>query len=241
MPTPAPYNNAKCGLINIKNESDDECFKWCVKYHQTKQEKHDDRVSVLKKVVDKYSYDDMNFPASYEDIETFEENNKVSVFVYCIGDDNSIVREKRGNRNYCTNDCIYLLRIGDETKSHYIYIKHLGRLLNINTHVEDKDKRYCPWCENKFHIDKYDSHVKACHAMSCEGEEILKLPPKGSYMKFKNHKNKLMRPFIVYADCESTLQNYNDLSKTDNFERLQKHVVNSCCYYFVCEFDKSRN
>jgi hypothetical protein len=76
IPTPAPYNNAKCGLINIKNESDDECFKWCLKYHQTKQEKNDDRVSVLKKVVDKYNYDNVNFPASYEDVETFEEKRR---------------------------------------------------------------------------------------------------------------------------------------------------------------------
>jgi hypothetical protein len=59
MPTPAPYNN-KCGLINIKMKVMRN-VKRCVKYHQTKQEKHDDRVSVLKKVVDKYSYDDMNF------------------------------------------------------------------------------------------------------------------------------------------------------------------------------------
>ena len=38
IPTPDRYNNARCGLINIKNE-DLECFKWCVKYHQTSKEK----------------------------------------------------------------------------------------------------------------------------------------------------------------------------------------------------------
>ena len=36
--TPEKYNNPKCGLINIKNE-DDECFKHCLTYHQSKQEK----------------------------------------------------------------------------------------------------------------------------------------------------------------------------------------------------------
>jgi hypothetical protein len=34
IPTPERYSNAKCGLINIKNE-DQECFKWCMKYHQS--------------------------------------------------------------------------------------------------------------------------------------------------------------------------------------------------------------
>ena len=38
IPTPPPYNNSRCGLINIKNE-DDKCFYWCMKYHSSKQEK----------------------------------------------------------------------------------------------------------------------------------------------------------------------------------------------------------
>ena len=42
IPTPDKYNNAKCGLIEIKIESDNECFKWCVKYHQSNKEKHCD-------------------------------------------------------------------------------------------------------------------------------------------------------------------------------------------------------
>jgi hypothetical protein len=49
IPTPAPYNNPKCGLVNIKN-NDNNCFSWCMKYHQTKQVKNDDRISVLSKV-----------------------------------------------------------------------------------------------------------------------------------------------------------------------------------------------
>ena len=35
--TPAPYNNSRCGLINIKNEKDNKCFEWCMKYNQTKK------------------------------------------------------------------------------------------------------------------------------------------------------------------------------------------------------------
>ena len=47
--TPGKYSNAKCGLINIQND-DNECFKWCVKYHQSKKERHCDRISVLKRL-----------------------------------------------------------------------------------------------------------------------------------------------------------------------------------------------
>ena len=38
IPTPEKYSNAKCGLINIQND-DQECFKWCMKYHQSLKDK----------------------------------------------------------------------------------------------------------------------------------------------------------------------------------------------------------
>ncbi|MFM7988997.1 MAG: hypothetical protein ACKPKO_57760, partial [Candidatus Fonsibacter sp.] len=47
IPTPAKYSNPKCGLINIHKE-DDECFKWCMLYHQSDKGKHDTRLSALK-------------------------------------------------------------------------------------------------------------------------------------------------------------------------------------------------
>ena len=71
IPTPEKYNNSRCGFIQIQND-DNECFKWCMKYHQTKKETHCDRISVLIKVEDKYDYSGVNYPASFEDIERFE-------------------------------------------------------------------------------------------------------------------------------------------------------------------------
>ena len=54
-------------------------------------------------------------------------------------------------------------------------------------------------------------------------------------MKFENYKNKLVRPFIIYADTESTL------APTTDEHKINKHIINSCCFYFVCTFDSSRN
>ncbi len=71
IPTPAPYNNAKCGLINIRN-ADDKCFSYCMKYHQTGKGNHDDRVTVLNKVDDKYNYDDLEYPVDFDDIKSLK-------------------------------------------------------------------------------------------------------------------------------------------------------------------------
>ena len=59
-------------------------------------------------------------------------------------------------------------------------------------------------------------------------------------MKFKNHKNKLERPYIVYADCEAALQRI-DKQLGGNTQLIHKHNINSCCYYFVCTYDSSKN
>jgi hypothetical protein len=54
-------------------------------------------------------------------------------------------------------------------------------------------------------------------------------------MKFKNHKNKLERPFALYADVECSLM------KTGHNEKMHKHKPNTCSFLFECTFDNSRN
>ena len=36
-------------------------FKWCMHYHQSDKTKHDSRLTVLKKIKDKHTYDGINF------------------------------------------------------------------------------------------------------------------------------------------------------------------------------------
>jgi hypothetical protein len=241
IPTPEPYNNPKCGLINIKN-NDNKCFEWCLKYHQTKKVKNDDRTTVLSKVQDKYNYDDVNYPASFDDIKTFEYNNKVCINVYYINSDKSITLEYAGNIDYIRNDIIYLLRIEQEEQSHYVYIKHIQRLLNLNSYTKpDKHKEFCPYCNKNVEVkDFFDNHLRDCYKRASGEGSLIKLPEQGSTMKFKSHKNKLERPYIVYADCESTLEKLN-VNYDGNSQLLHKHNVNSCCFYFVCTFDSSKN
>ena len=36
IPTPLKFSDSRCGLIHIRND-DNTCFKWCMKYHETKK------------------------------------------------------------------------------------------------------------------------------------------------------------------------------------------------------------
>ena len=50
METPVKFQNLKCGLVNIQNE-DDECFRWCMLYHQSQKKHNDQRISTLNKKI----------------------------------------------------------------------------------------------------------------------------------------------------------------------------------------------
>ena len=53
IPLPTKYKNSRTGLVNIQND-DNKCFMWCMRYHQSKQIKNDDRLSALNKINDEY-------------------------------------------------------------------------------------------------------------------------------------------------------------------------------------------
>ena len=110
IPTPVKYNHPKSGLINIQND-DNKCFQWCMKYHQSKKNKHDNRVSVKTKILDNFNYVGIEYPISFDDISKFEGLYKISIFVYEINADD-ITLARSGNLNYIQGDnMIYLLKL----------------------------------------------------------------------------------------------------------------------------------
>jgi hypothetical protein len=234
IPTPERFSSPKCGLVNIQNK-DQECFRWCMKYHQSAKSQNCYRTTALAKLHDRFDYGDMEFPADYNSIEQFEHLNKVCIFIYTYDEEkNEVVVEKQGKTEYILNDCIYLLRIEQEEQSHYVYIKKIESLLNLHHHMVDKDKRWCPMCHKKIEMKEYRSHLSKCYKF-CQDSTLIRLPKVGSTMKFKNYKNTLERPYVVYADTECSLCQTCDDSK------IAKHEPNSACFYLVCTYDNSKN
>ena len=245
IPTPEKYSNAKCGLVNIQNK-DNRCFMWCMRYHQSPKTNNSSKINYLLGVKDKYDYGEMVYPASFEDIAQFEELNKICIYVYEIRDKvdeetnesiSEIIPCKFGNVNYMLNDCIYLLRVEDGDTSHYIYIKRIESLLNLHHHLQDKDNRFCPMCNGSIKLNEYEKHVSLCYKVTLDttsDRTIIELPKRGSFMEFTNFKNKMVRPYIVYADFECTL-----IPEGNN--KIARHVANSACFYFVCSYDSSKN
>ena len=168
-------------------------------------------------------------------------------FLFILYPEGEILKDFLGNVNYYNNDRINLLRIEDKDnfeKSHYIYIKHLGRLLNLS-HLHKNEENYCPYCNKDVKCDDIKEHVQKCYKLQFNDCSLLKLLERGSFMKFENYKNKLERPFYVVADTEATNETTGlteeNLNEQIKNVKLGEHKCNSCCYYFICTFDESRN
>jgi hypothetical protein len=89
--------------------------------------------------------------------------------------------------------------------------------------------------------DDIREHVRECYKNKYRDGSILKLPAEKTYMKFKNYKNKLERPFYVSFDGEACLVHQHVANSEAKTKQLDKHVINSCCFNFICTFDSSRN
>ena len=120
IPTPERYSNPKCGLINLENE-DQECFRWCMKYHQTSQQKDAQNTSALKKIDDKYDYSDIYYPTSYDEIYKFEERNNLCIYVYELDENGKIHLEKPGIIENYDKAHIHVLRVENDKQSHLLH------------------------------------------------------------------------------------------------------------------------
>ena len=95
-------------------------------------------------------------------------------------------------------DCMDLLLIFDENKSHYVYIKDFNRLMCNKTKYKNK-KYFCRCCLQCFNSE----NVLAEHKENClviNGKQNVNLK-KGS-ISFKNYSTQLSTPFKIYADFE---------------------------------------
>ena len=85
------------------------------------------------------------------------------------------------------------------------------------------------------HVDEHECHMRECYKLVQNTGAILELPKEEAVMEFQNYKNMLVRPFMIYADCGSTVVKTNDPQKP------AEHIQNSVALAVVCTLNPSRN
>ena len=243
LPLPSVLEKKKA-IINIKNEKDNECFKWCILRHLHPVIKNPQRVSSLKKYVDELDMHGFDFPMKISDIGRFEKRNNIYVNVF--GFEEGKVYPLRFSQN---RDAVDLLLINDgDANSHYCLIKDFSRLVSMQVSKHHGRMFFCRNC-----MQHYDSEASLRkHEMYClenasdsiimpeikknkDGEEIIPT------ISFKNHNRREKVPFVVYADFEAfvePLQSSENDPKKPFTNKYQKHKPCGFCYH-IKSFDES--
>lgn len=128
------------------------------------------------------------------------------------------------------------------THSHYCWIKNLSALVGSQMTKNEHKKWICDRCLIHFRShEKLEKHKILCESMNgC----AIEMPPVGNnYETFKNYKNQIKIPFIVYADTESLLKEpETEVFNPDySTHAYQHHEMHSIGYHFKCENDESKS
>ena len=129
-------------------------------------------------------------------------------------------------------NCMDLLLISNENKSHYVYVKDFNRFICNKTKNKNK-KHFCKCCLQFFS----SGYVLQKHKENCliiSGKQSEK--SKSGSISFKNYFKQLHVLFKVYADFECLLKGVQSSDKNNGSytEKYQDHIPCSFAYKVVC-------
>ena len=218
---PSGIQNKKA-TINIKNK-DDKCFMYCLgraldpnpeKHHLELVSKH------LKKVCVDLGLDKIKMPVSMKDIPQIEKtfNISINVFGHTGCDVYPILITKTHSKKH-----VDLLYTENEETNHYVLIKNFNKL-NFKITKHNKKQHFCRYCIQHFSSEKIlQEHIPNC--MTMNGTQGVELPKEGSKVSFKNRKNMVQVPFVIYADLEALLKSLKNENDAKNDERMMCHTL----------------
>ena len=130
----------------------------------------------------------------------------------------------------CEN-CLDLLLITDDNKSHYVYIEHFNRFMCNKT--KNKNKKYFSKCCLQCFSSKkvLQEHKENC--LIINGKQSLKL--KSDSIGFKNYFKQSPVPFKIYVDFEYFLKGVKSSDKNNGSytEKYQDQIPCSFAYKVV--------
>ena len=234
----------KKAIINVKNENDNECFKWAVTSAVFPKEKNAERLSKqMRKDSEKFDWTGIEFPVSEEFVDKFEKQNPYAINVFGYEGVVYPLRISKKNEHSC-EQVINLLLIANEETNHFCWIKNMSRLISKQKSNHNGKIHFCYRCLNSFiSVKSLDKHKEYCQ----NNEEVkIEMPmfkddegkflgPK--YIYFKHHYKKQRVPFVVYADFECFTEKIDTCQPKDTksfTNRYQKHRPSGFSYLIKC-------
>ena len=234
----------KKAIINVKNENDNECFKWAVTSAVFPKEKNAERLSKqMRKDSEKFDWTGIEFPVSEEFVDKFEKQNPYAINVFGYEGVVYPLRISKKNEHSC-EQVINLLLIANEETNHFCWIKNMSRLISKQKSDHNGKIHFCYRCLNSFisvkSLEKHKEYCQNNEAVKIEmpmfkDDEGKFLGPK--YIYFKNFYKKQTVPFVVYADFECFTEKIDTCQPKDTksfTNRYQKHRPSGFSYLIKC-------
>ena len=238
MKLPEDISNSKCGLINIEND-DNMCFVWCHVRHLRPKARR--ATTITQKDLElSLDYEGIKFPVKISDIDRIERKNKINISVFGYKGRKQFYPIRISKSEH--EDHMELLLLGDgEGSLHYVLIKDVNRMLySVSKHGHKQ--HFCLHCLHSCTSKEVlEKHKETC--LQVNGTQATKLPKEGTTIKFKNHRNSMPVPFVIYADFESILVPEEKNGKAESSEDessttlYQTHKACSFGLKTVCHYD----
>ena len=242
--SPKWLKDKKC-TINKKN-NDNKYFQYAatLALNINSIDKHHQRITKIKPLIDNYNWNDINFPAIKKDWNKFELDNKNVALniLYVPFNTKKVEIAYKSKYNLIRDKQIILLMINNGENWHYLVVKNVSRLLRGISSNHDGDY----YCLNCFHSYRTENKLNA-HKKICENYDYcnIEMPsPNNNIIKYNSGEKSLELPFIIYADLEclfkkiDTCYNNPELSSTT---KINQHVPSGYLIYTNCSFDKANN
>ena len=216
--------DAKKALTNMKNENDDECFKYCLGRWKNPVEKNPQRItSLLKKQCEELIWEGISFPISWRGIDRFERQNDISVNVLGL-DGKEIVTLRKTKEKKENHVILFKLKQGEN--EHFALVNNVNRLWFGQDSKNKNQRQVCDGCLNSFNSkETLEVHQEFCVD---DGVKAV-LPPRKSTVKFKKVQCGTIVPFTIYADFECILEK-TEKRIGEKTTQIQHHIPCSFCF-----------
>ncbi|KAM7358527.1 uncharacterized protein ACRADG_003468 isoform 2-T2 [Cochliomyia hominivorax] len=247
---PVPRNlQLKKACISVKNR-DEYCFKWAILSSVIGDIKNATRTSNYKVNINakiiilngtRLDFSGLEFPLPIKDISIFERNNPhISVNVFGYDESKNTIEGPYYRTAKLKEKHITLLFLESGDNAHYVWVKHISRLIKCQITKHNQKLLFCNYCFQHF----YDAEKVREHERSCN-KQICCLPTeRKSSVEFKKYYRKLDMPFVVYANSECIFENIQTrLQKVEVSATTlaDKHIPYAFNYFIKCSFDENLN
>ena len=205
IPTPRWIAN-KNATINPNNK-DNSCFQYraIASLHHCEMANHLEQIYNLRRYINNYNWDGINFPTGSRDQDKFEKNNSnIAPNIFSATDTKRIYITRRSEYNNThTAEVMLLMITSKKGNQHYLAIKNISRLLRGNGSNHHGDFI----CLNCFHSYRTAGSLRD-HERLCYNHEHCKInmpSPGNNILQYNSGEKSLKLEHIITYDLEALL------------------------------------